>query len=296
MTVSEKLLLIENKLHKKNIADARFDARIIMKLALECSDAEVISRFKEEMPKKAEKKANKLLRKRLTKKPMAYILGSQGFYGMEFKVGKGVLIPRSDTEILVENAVKTYKELNNNDEDDNGVIIDMCTGSGCIALSVAKELPNANVYGVDISKKALKYAKFNKKLNKIENCNIVRSNLFNYFESKKNLDNFKGKVSMIISNPPYIKTKVYQELDDSVKKYEPRLALDAGMYGKDFYKRILFSAKSLLKKGGIIAFEIDGEESYTVDIKEYMEYYNFKDIKVIRDYNGQTRVMIGTLK
>ena len=83
---------------------------------------------------------------------MAYILGSQGFYGMEFKVGKGVLIPRSDTEILVENAVKTYKELNNNDENDSGVIIDMCTGSGCIALSVAKELPNANVYGVDIEK------------------------------------------------------------------------------------------------------------------------------------------------
>lgn len=296
MTVIEAIKGAEEALFNKNIPDYKFDAKVIIKESLGCSDAEVIARYNEEMPKKALKKFKSMLRARLTKKPMAYITKRQGFYGHEFNVGKGVLIPRSDTEILVENAIKKYKELNNNDEvKSDEIIIDMCTGSGCIALSLAKELPLATIYGVDISNKAIRYAKRNKEELEADNCIILKSNLFDYFEDKKRNDFFEGKVSMIVSNPPYIRTEVYKKLDKSVKKYEPRLALDGGLSGLDYYKRILSTGSRLLKKGGIIAFEIDDYFKLINDLKECFEYYKFSDIRIIKDYNGKDRVMIGVL-
>lgn len=296
MTIIEAIKEAEEVLFEKGIPDYKFDARELARRSLGLTDAEIIARYNDVMPKNAEEVFLKMLKKRLKKKPMAYITGMQGFYGHEFKVGRGVLIPRSDTEILVENAIKTYKEINKNDEDySDEIIIDMCTGSGCIGISTALEIPSAKVYGVDISGKAIKYAKMNKKLNNAENFEIIKSDLFDYFEKGKNKERFEGKVSMIISNPPYIETKVYKNLDKSVKGYEPRLALDGGKTGKDFYKRILYQSKKLLKKGGIVAFEIDYMPKYVNDVREFFEYFGFDNIKVIKDYNGKDRVMIGTL-
>ncbi|MCQ2748783.1 MAG: peptide chain release factor N(5)-glutamine methyltransferase [Clostridia bacterium] len=182
MTIIEEIKDIEQILFDHKFDSYKFDTKAIMREALSMSDAEIIARYSDQMPKKADRIARKMLRKRLWHMPLAYITGKQGFMKMEFNVGRGVLIPRSDTEIVVEKAMEKYKELNNNDEENHeGLILDMCTGSGCIALSLAKEFPNAKVIGVDVSKRALKYANSNKELNKITNCEFMRSNLFDEF-------------------------------------------------------------------------------------------------------------------
>lgn len=251
---------------KENDIDER-EARLLLAFSLSLPLEKLI--IKKECTKNEYQKYIKIIKKRASKIPYAHIVGYKEFMKLNFKVNKNVLIPRDDTEILVEEVIKLDKKK----------ILDMCTGSGCIAVSLSKYIKDSKVDAVDISKKALKIAKINAKNNSV--CvNFINSNLF-----KK----IKEKYDVIVSNPPYIRKEDLNNLQEEVKK-EPIKALDGGKTGLDFYKKIIIAAKNYLNENGVLALEIGFDQAE--DIKKLLEENNYKEIKVIKDLSNNDRVVI----
>ena len=209
--------------------------------------------------------------------PLAYILGNAEFYGNLFSVTSDVLIPRPETELLCELIIKENK--NNNQKLD---ILDMCTGSGCIAITLAKNL-NSNVTAIDISANALKIAKQNA-TNLQTNINFIESNMF---------DKITGTYDIIVSNPPYIESAEISKLMQSVKDFEPHLALDGGTDGLDFYKIINSLAPQFLKPNGKLYLEIGYNQGKSLT---KLLSTNFQDIQIIKDYNGLDRIVTAKLR
>lgn len=218
-------------------------------------------------------KIKKILKKRLKRIPLNRILGFEEFCGNKFFINKNVLAPRNETEILVE---KVLQKINQ-----NATILDLCTGSGIIAISIKKALKSAQVYASDISQKALNIAKKNAQLNEVE-INFIKSNMFEKFKPNLQFD-------LIVSNPPYIKTNDIFKLEDEVKNHDPHLALDGGKDGLKFYRQIIKNAKNFLKPEGILIFEIGkGQKN---KIEKLLLKENYKQIEVFLDYNNFPRVI-----
>ncbi len=215
------------------------------------------------------------LSKRIKGTPLQYLIGKWGFYRYEFFVGEGVLIPRSDTEILVEEALKEIKPYMK--------VADLCSGSGCIAITVSKET-NAQVYALEKSAKAYEYLLKNIKLNDAS-VTAILCDVLKYNEL--------SDLDIIVSNPPYIKTDVIKTLSKEVKK-EPIIALDGGEDGLFFYYEITKQWKDKLKKGGKIFFEIGYDQAQ--DVTEILKQNGFSDICVIKDYSKNDRVVKATLE
>lgn len=214
--------------------------------------------------------------KRLKHIPLGYIFGKSYFYGREFKVDENVLIPRQDTEILIEKICDDIKSRNSEVS-----VLDIGTGSGAIAITIQKET-NAKVSAVDVSDGALEIAKHNAKSLE-SNVDFAKSDLF---------ENVESKFDFIVSNPPYIESSVIETLDDEVKLNEPILALDGGEDGLDFYKKIVEEASNHLNKGGKLYFEIGYNQAEA--LKDLMKA-NFKNIKVYKDYGNNDRVVVGEI-
>ena len=220
--------------------------------------------------------------------PIQYITHSQEFMGLEFYVDENVLIPQPDTEIVVEVALKLINEklvYKNLEETRKICILDLCAGSGCIGISLAKNLDNANIVLSDIQEKALEVAKKNVQQNELENkIKIVKSNLF------ENLP--QNTYNIIVSNPPYIETDIMQELSKEVRK-EPKIALDGGKDGLFFYNKILEEAYKYLKKNGYVVLEIGYNQANLV-LKIAKQAKNWKAItlQAIKDLGGNDRVLI----
>lgn len=223
-------------------------------------------------------KFNSFIEDRLKNKPFQYIVGKCEFMGIEFFVGEGVLIPRSDTEVLVE----TILDINKQQNFQNG--LDLCTGSGCIPISINK-FTNIPMIGVDISNKALDFAIKN---NKYNNCNIdfFLGDLFEVVPEK-----FKQNIDFIVSNPPYIETEETFKLMEEVRDYEPNLALDGGETGLDFYEKITKESVYWLKDGGFLFFEIGYNQGQSVS--DILKINGFDVFDVIKDYGGNDRVVYG---
>jgi len=215
--------------------------------------------------------------KRLTNdEPLAYILGNVDFYGNNLKVNKSVLIPRPETEILCETIIKENQDKKNLD------ILDLCTGSGCIAITLAKEL-NSKLVATDISKDAIELAKENANAE----CVKVKFLISDMFKQISN------KFDIIVSNPPYIESEDINTLSRSVKDFEPRWALDGGDDGLDFYKVIASISPNFLKKNGKLYLEIGYNQGESVP--KLLEK-NFCDIKVLKDYDKLDRIIVATLR
>lgn len=206
--------------------------------------------------------------------PVQYILGYTYFYKSKFIVNKDVLIPRFDTEVLVE---ETINIINKNFENKKISIVDIGTGSGCIAISLKKEISDLNVVAIDISNDALKVAKQNAKLNDVD-IKFIRNDL---------LSNIKEKYDIIVSNPPYI--DIEENIDDLVKCNEPHLALYSDNKGLYHYEQILIQSKNNLNPNGFIIFEIPANRDDEI-LKLFNKYYN--NITIIKDYNNLSRVVI----
>ncbi len=210
--------------------------------------------------------------------PLSNIFGFVEFYGLRFDVNKKVLSPRMDTEILVEEALKKINEF------DAKSVLDLCTGSGAIAIAIAK-YSNTKVYASDVSKQALVIAEQNAKKNEVK-VEFCQSDLFKSLKKGRKYD-------IIVSNPPYIKSGEIEKLDEEVKKYDPKLALDGGDDGLDFYKKIISEAKAKLNKKGWLMFEVGQGQSEMV--AELMQKDGYDNVQAIKDYNKIERVIYGRL-
>ena len=211
------------------------------------------------------------------RKPLQYILGEWEFYGLPFKVSEGVLIPRADTEILVEQCIQLMREV----EEPN--ILDIGSGSGAISIAIANELKSSSVTGIDINEKAIELANENKTLNKIENVNFIKSDLFEKIDKD-------FKYDLIVSNPPYISKNEYETLMPEVKNYEPQNALTDLEDGLYFYREISKLAGEHLKDTAYLAYEIGYNQAK--DVTKILQNNNFDVLSVIKDYSGNDRVIV----
>ena len=221
-----------------------------------------------------------ILKRRITGEPAQYILGYTEFMGLRFKVDGRVLIPRPETEILVETALKIKQRISR----DSGrplEILDMGTGSGCIAVSLAKNIADCRITASDISSHALELAKENADLHQAR-IEFTQSDLFFSLEGRK--------FDLIVSNPPYIPSEVLNTLEREIS-FEPVSALEGGSDGLDFYRRIISRAASYLNKGGFLIMEIGFGQSGLIE-NIVKKAGNFEIIEVVRDYNNIERVMV----
>lgn len=216
--------------------------------------------------------------------PLQQLTGEAYFYGMKFYVNEDVLIPRQDTEVLVEEVLKLSRTVFPGEKGKHLNILDVCTGSGCILLSLLSNLENAVGTGVDLSEKALNVARINGRNLGIQ-AEWIHSNLF---------DKVQGKYDMIVSNPPYIKTSVIGELMDEVKYHEPKMALDGREDGLYFYRAMIREAEEYLNQGGILAFEIGYDQGESVS--RLMRDQGYSQVQVIPDLAGLDRCVTGTRK
>ena len=216
--------------------------------------------------------------------PLAYILGEWSFYGMTLYVDENVLIPRDDTCAVTQLAIKRGLYLEQDPR-----ILDLCTGSGCIGLAVAKRVKDARVTLADISKDALAVAK--KNVNRHQMTNRVACVQVDALQAPPD---FLGKFDMIVSNPPYITSKEMTELDASVKDYEPHLALHGGEDGLDFYRSIATNYRSCLKKGGYLCLEYDPSQGD--DICKILEENGFTVLERVHDFNDRERALLAQWK
>ena len=217
---------------------------------------------------------NKRLKRRISGEPLQYIMGSAEFYNVELLVGPGVLIPRPETEQLVEIALKHFN---------GGTVCDICTGSGAIALAIAKERPDATVIGTDISAKALSYAQKNRELLALSNASFLLGDLFTPLPEG-------SRFSLITANPPYVSAAEYDNLEPVVHDYEPQMALLGGVDGLDILRRIAATARQYLEPGGTLISEI-GEEQGT-SARELFIANGFPNVSVAKDYSGKDRFVI----
>ncbi len=233
-----------------------------------------------------------LVKRRAAGEPIQYLAGHVDFYGLKINVGRGVLIPRHETELLVEETIKLLSgkqppipPLLRGGK--GGLsILDLCTGSGCIAIALAKHFPDAIVYGIDKSGTAIQYAIRNAAENNIKNVHFVKGNLFESITVHC--------FDCIVSNPPYIKSSDIKNLQREIRDYEPIKALDGGEDGVDFYRRIFEKAPKFLKENGIIIIEIGYGQSG--DVKLIAESAGFRDVSIVKDYAGIDRILAGRLK
>lgn len=221
--------------------------------------------------------------KRRRRIPLAQILGRQSFYGLDFFVNEDVLIPRADTECLVDLVLEDYADLAKQAGSSSLNILDLCTGSGCIGISVAKHLPYQELLLADLSEKALAVAKKNAEKHLGENVTLLQSDLLTEVRGKK--------FSLLLSNPPYIVSRVIPSLDREVSEYEPKMALDGGEDGLVFYRRIAKEAKAVLLPGARLYLEIGYDQGESV--KDIFQKEGYEAVEVFPDLAGNPRVLRG---
>ena len=265
------------KLERAGIAEAKLDARLLLEYACGTDHSTLFAHPDREVTAKEQEAYEELLGRREKREPVAYILGTWDFMGLSFKVCKDVLIPEQDSELLVEEAMRFCE--------DGMRVLDLCTGSGCIGLSVLNYTNYTNLVATDISPAALSVAKENaQQLGFSDRAEFIETDLFPEIPEKDK------RFDLIVSNPPYIASSVIETLAPEVKDYEPRLALDGDEDGLTFYKRIVDNAGDYLYSSGYLIMEIGYDQAEAV--KALMEANGkYHDIEVIKDYGGNDRVI-----
>ncbi len=266
-------------LTKSEVADAGIDARLLLEFVCGTSRHDMLLHGDREVSSEQFARYEAYILKRSSRIPLQHITGEQAFMGFDFKVNEHVLIPRQDTEVLVEEALKVIEP---------GMdILDMCTGSGCILLSLLALSEGCRGIGVDISGKALKTARINH-LKVAEQCG---KNLQAVFTESDLFAGVEGRFDMIVSNPPYIASAVIDTLEPEVRLHEPIGALDGTPDGLFFYKKIVTECKAYLKKGAALLFEIGHDQGQAVS--SLMKEAGFFGVTVRKDYAGLDRVVYG---
>ena len=266
-----------NLLKKNKISSHILDSEILLSKTLNISRENILVNLDKKISKKNITIFEKYIKRRSKNEPIAYILGEKEFWSKKFKINKGALIPRPETELLVDKLIEMYKEK-------KITILDIGTGSGCIILSLLSSLKKSTGVGVDISKKAIFIAK----------NNALRHNLSSRvsFYNKPLESVFGRKFDLIVSNPPYIERKHIKNLSEDIKNYEPRMALDGGNDGLDLIKKVIYKSKNILKIKGMLALEIGNEQIKKVS--KILTDNNFRVKYVVKDYKNNVRCVFAS--
>lgn len=275
MTIFEAYNHTKQKLKSAGIEDYVYEAKIIIKHITGFNNSQILSEYTKELTEFQQNNLTAILRQREIRYPLQYILGEWHFYKYRFKVGVGVLIPRSDTEILVEKSCEYLKEKK------SPKVLDLCAGSGCIGISIAKDFPDSAVVLVEKYPETVRYTEENIKLNGADNTLVIAGDVL---EGVANTE----KYDLIVSNPPYIVTKD-KLLVSPETKFEPQAALFGGEDGLEFYRAIIENYNNSLKSGGMIAFEVGINQAQKVS--ELLKKAEFENITVTEDLNGIERVV-----
>ena len=263
------------KLKYKGVKSSQIDSEILLSNVLGKTRENILINLDKKVSGDEILKFNDFIERRSMKEPIAYILKEKEFWSKDFVVNKSTLIPRPETELMIEKLIKIYygKKI---------LILDIGTGSGCILISLLSELKNSNGIGVDISKKALEIAKINALKHEVHHK--LR------FEKKCFSKIFNKKFDLVVSNPPYINQRKINKLDDDIKKFEPLIALNGGNDGLDVITKVIYKAKEILKIKGMLSLEIGNEQ--LIKVSKILRNNNFKIKENIKDYNDNTRCLI----
>ncbi|MCR5234902.1 MAG: peptide chain release factor N(5)-glutamine methyltransferase [Lachnospiraceae bacterium] len=274
MTINELRSRGVRCLEDAGIDDAATDAALLMEYTLKTDRNHILAYGNDEVSDKQADDYDALIKRRAEHVPLQYITGHQEFMGLDFEVCEDVLIPRLDTECLVEEAMI--------ETEDGMRVLDLCTGTGCIIISLARYKNDLKAVGVDISGKAVEIAAGNAESNGVEVC-FLQGDLY------EALDDHNSIYDAIISNPPYIAGAVIDTLMEEVRDHEPLIALCGGEDGLEFYRRIIDGADSHLVPGGVILFEIGYDQGKAVS--DMLREHGYRDVKVVKDLAGLDRVV-----
>ncbi|MBC7363412.1 MAG: peptide chain release factor N(5)-glutamine methyltransferase [Candidatus Aminicenantes bacterium] len=251
------------------------EARLLLQLALGLDENSFFKNLGQPVRRGVWKKVLALLKKRKESWPMAYLAGKKEFWSLEFKVNRQVLIPRPETEILVEKALSLKLP-------ERPQVLDVGTGCGNIAVALGREWPEARITACDLSLRALKIARENAARNKVKNIYFVKSNLLNYFIRRRK------KFDLIVSNPPYISEEEWPMLDRSVRDFEPRKALVAGPTGLEIIKKLIMQAPRCLKRSAYLLIEVGSSQA---EVVLELAGENWQEAEVLKDYAGFFRAV-----
>ena len=267
------------RLGEADIEEAELDARLLLEFVCGTDRNTLLVHGERDVSEEEYGRYCGLIERRAAHVPLQHLTGEQDFMGLTFLVNKDVLVPRQDTEVLAEEAMKHLH--------DGMRILDLCTGSGCILLSLLHYSNDCEGVGVDLSARALSVAGKNYEIQRTQRpdmkARFLEGNLF---------EGLEDRFDMIVSNPPYIKTDVIDTLMPEVREYEPVMALDGGTDGLAFYRRIAGDAGAYLNGGGMLFFEIGCEQA--ADVCKIMEAAGFREVEVVKDFAGLDRVVYGS--
>ncbi len=267
------------RLGEADIEEAELDARLLLEFVCGTDRNTLLVHGERDVSEEEYGRYCGLIERRAVHVPLQHLTGEQDFMGLTFLVNKDVLVPRQDTEVLVEEAMKHLH--------DGMRMLDLCTGSGCILLSLLHYSNDCEGVGVDLSARALSVAGKNYEIQRTQRpdmkARFLEGNLF---------EGLEDRFDMIVSNPPYIKTDVIDTLMPEVREYEPVMALDGGTDGLVFYRRIAGDAGAYLNGGGMLFFEIGCEQA--ADVCKIMEAAGFREVEVVKDFAGLDRVVYGS--
>tara|TARA_Y100001947_G_scaffold130906_1_gene116694 strand:- start:423 stop:1265 length:843 start_codon:yes stop_codon:yes gene_type:complete len=278
MNYQELLVDASKQLKTYKFNSAKLDAELILSKILGLSREKILLNLNDKINDKVFENFNYYLKLRKQNRPIAHILGFKDFWKYKFKVDKNVLIPRPETELIIEQALKNLPKLSNKN------ILDIGTGSGCIIISIIKERENCKATAIDKSLKALKVAKLNAEMHHVlKKIKFLNIDVDKYFANKYDL---------IVSNPPYIKDSEILSLDKDVKLNEPKLALSGGKSGLNKVFKVIKKSQELLKTNGKLILEIGDKQSK--EVEKYLIKNNFNQIKIFKDLSGKKRCVVST--
>ena len=267
----------EKYLKEKSIENARIEIELFLQHLLKCKRIDLYLQFETIVKPENLETLRKWITRRINNEPIQYILGSSEFYGRSFIVDKNVLIPRPETEILIDISIEELKNVN------NPIILDIGTGSGCIAITIALEIPSSTIIAIDIDERAISIARNNIEKHGVKNIEFVVTDIFH--------EKINNNADMLISNPPYIAKEEVSGLMKDVKDYEPLVALTDNNDGLMFYRRFAEIIPSILKENGMAIMEV-GVEDHPNKVEEIFRESGFNDIKTKLDLNKDKRALV----
>ena len=267
----------EEYLKEKSIENPRIEIELFLQHLIDCKRIDLYLQFEKIVRSESLATLKSWIKRRINKEPIQYILGSSEFYGRPFIVNKNVLIPRPETEILIDISIEKLKNIN------NPLILDVGTGSGCIGITIALEIPSSTIIATDIDERAISVAKNNVEKYGVKNIEFIITDIFH--------EKINRNVDMLISNPPYIAKEEVPGLMKEVKNYEPLIALTDNNDGLMFYRRFVEIIPSILKKNGTAIMEV-GIEDHPDRVEEFFRESGFSDIKTELDLNKDRRALV----